>query len=171
MDQHNEAEKVEATAQTHSGPLPSPDVFKAYEDAIPGMGQRLLQLVEIETAYRHKREAEEQRLRRYALFAGLGVTLSFLAAAVWLVVAGHPTAGITLGTIDIVGLVSISAWGRRQEADAREDRAVQERAPHEHIEESEPAPEGLGVLGVQLVAQRQALLAGVVSLTAEKEAP
>lgn len=174
MDNQNETEKAEASSEEYSHHLPSPASLQAYNEVLPGMSESLLKMIGTEVAHRQEisayREAEYQRYMRYGLFAGFGVTLSFLAAALWLVVVGQIAAGIILGSIDIVGLVGISTWGRRQEAEVREDRAVEERDPNEWIEESRPVPEELGALRMRLALQRQVFLEGLVSSAVKRQA-
>jgi len=46
------------------------------------------------------------------LAAGFVTALSFLGAAVYLIHGGHDTAGTIIGSVDIVGLVSVFVIGR-----------------------------------------------------------
>ena len=67
----------------------------------------------------HRRELETYHLRSNVhrsfsgLAAGFVVTLAFLAAAVYLVMNGYEVAGVILGTVDLVALVTVFVIGNQ----------------------------------------------------------
>lgn len=112
----------------YSGPLPPPDMLRAFEDRLPGSGQLILQVFKDEGEHRRTLErmaldgdledrkadrAEASRGQRYGLFiAVLGLLLSGAVSifgpspqAVW--------AGSALGGVTLLGLVTVFIAGRR----------------------------------------------------------
>lgn len=41
-----------------SGPIPSPEVFREYEDILPGSADRILAMAELQQAHRHSLESD-----------------------------------------------------------------------------------------------------------------
>lgn len=104
-------------AQEYRGPLPHPGMLKEYDSVVPGAADRILASFERQQEHR---QALEKRVvfggsRRAAIGQILGflIALAFLAAAVFLVQDGHAVAGIILGTVDLVALVSVFVYSAR----------------------------------------------------------
>lgn len=66
-------------------------------------------------------ETESRRADR-GLVAGVGVAISFLVAAVIMVLNGQPAAGTVIGTVDIVSLVGVFVYGNQSRRKEREGR-------------------------------------------------
>lgn len=99
----------------YSGPLPPPGMLAAYEDVAPGSAQIILDAFQSEQAHRQKLEEDvimggTRRARNGQIF-GFAVAMAFLAAAVVLVLTGNDVAGIILGTVDLVALVTVFVLG------------------------------------------------------------
>ncbi len=127
-----------AITREHSGPLPPAEYFREINEVIPGGAERVLAMAERQGAHRQVMErtdldaainhdkGELSRSNR-GLAAGFVTALSFLGAAVYLIHGGHDTAGTVIGSVDIVGLVSVFVIGRvysgkRLETDAAPSR-------------------------------------------------
>ncbi len=58
------------------------------------------------------------RQETYLAWAGLAsaliIALAFLAISTWIILSGNPVPGTILGTVDIVGLVTVFISGKRQ---------------------------------------------------------
>ncbi len=81
-------ENVVSTATLHSGPLPDPADFQAYEDTCPGAADRILAMAENEQAIRREGQqfaAQSDKLR-IRTSGGLGIGL--LAVAIVALLTG-----------------------------------------------------------------------------------
>jgi uncharacterized membrane protein len=100
------------------GPLPSPGVLKAYNEAIPNGAERILN--EVQRQCRHRMDLEnrmipEQHLQsRRGQVYGLVVALSFLIASFILIAMGFGVFGTIIGTVDLIALVTVFVTGRFQ---------------------------------------------------------
>ncbi|MGN6294384.1 MAG: DUF2335 domain-containing protein [Chitinophagaceae bacterium] len=101
---------------TWSGPLPPPEILKAYNKAAPDASERIIRMVETQSIHRQSLEkaAISEQLKeskKGQLFAFI-VALSFLIASVLLILMGHDASGTIIGTVDIVALVSVFIYGK-----------------------------------------------------------
>jgi uncharacterized membrane protein len=100
------------------GPLPSPGVLKAYNEAKPNGAERILH--EVQRQCRHRMDLEnrmipEQHLQsRRGQVYGLVVALSFLIASFILIAMGFGVFGTIIGTVDLIALVTVFVTGRFQ---------------------------------------------------------
>lgn len=90
-----------------SGPLPPPEILRQYNDVMPGLGERIVQMAENEQAHRFKMDDSSiSVLRRGQSFAFLTVLLLIIAAIVcifmgqWKVAAG-------IFSVTIIGTAAI----------------------------------------------------------------
>lgn len=131
----NRMMQVMTSVLFHQGPLPPPDLLRGYEMEIPGAGFRILAMAEREQQHRHDMERFEARIEarrgdRGQMY-GLVIAVVFMAAAVWVAVAGHEIAATTIGTLDIGAVVALfvlgghltGAAGRRAPDDKEESDA------------------------------------------------
>jgi len=101
----------------HMGPIPDAELLAKYEDVLPGLAHRIVQMAEREQAHRHAIEQVEvhqpyQLARRGQILAITAIVL-VLAFAVFLAAIGSPiTAGVLVG-IDLLGLVTVFITGQR----------------------------------------------------------
>ena len=108
--------------QPWQGPLPPPEVLKAYNDAFPNGAERIF--AEVQRQARHRIEMErtvipeQQRQSRRGQVYGLIVALSFLVSAFVLISMGYGLFGTIMGSIDLVALVTVFVVGRRQHIQA-----------------------------------------------------
>lgn len=107
-----------AQSEEFSGPLPHPRTLAEYDEALPGLAERLVTAWEEESRHRRSIELEavgmdkklvgnEVFLSRLGMASAFVLALVFLGAAVWLVLAGHEVAGTVLGSFDLVALASV----------------------------------------------------------------
>lgn len=119
-------------AAAYSGPLPPPEWFRQYEEVLPGVGDRMMTVVESEVADQHAEAGHRREMER--TLVGAGVTLAkrgqigawllgfaFLVASVVLILSGHSVLGGVFGLADLVGIVAsfvVALLRRRDERHA-----------------------------------------------------
>jgi len=100
----------------HSGPLPAPNDFAAYNDVIPGAAERILALAEIESEHRRNQETKAMlRMHRETLVGqlfALSMGLTGIAASVYLAIHDHTVVAATIGGGTLVALVTAFIKGR-----------------------------------------------------------
>lgn len=101
----------------HMGPIPEAELLAKYEDVLPGLANRIVQMAEREQAHRHAIERVEvqqpyQLARRGQIFAITAIVL-VLGFAVFLAAIGSPITAGVLVAIDLLGLVTVFITGQR----------------------------------------------------------
>ncbi|MBF8265240.1 MAG: Protein of unknown function DUF2335, rane [Dehalococcoidia bacterium] len=101
--------------ESFSGPLPKPSILKEYNDVVPGAAERILNMAEKQAEHRQFLEKTviigDSKRAFYGLWAGVGVAVSVLGGAVFLIFTGHDFAGAVVAGLDITGLVSAFIYG------------------------------------------------------------
>ena len=120
--------RQQVVTSSFAGPLPPPDILIQYNDAVPNAAERIIAMAERQAAHRIELEGRvakaDIRRSNAGLIAGLIVALAGLATAFFLIDRGHEIAGMTLGGIDLAGLVTVFVYGtvsRRSERGKRFD--------------------------------------------------
>ena len=107
---------ISSKKESYKSPMPPPDILKGYNDAIPNGADRILRMVENQSD--HRIQIETTTITRELNQSGRGqnygliISLSFLAVSAALIYTGHDVAGTFLGTIDLIGLVSVFILGK-----------------------------------------------------------
>ena len=98
-EDEEEAEII-TRASSWSGPLPSPDALRDFEEIVPGSADRLITMVEKQGNHRmeiEKRVVDGESKRAWVdLFARHIITLVGIVASILLVVFGYTPAGVIL---------------------------------------------------------------------------
>lgn len=109
-----------------SGPLPASEELAKYEQIAPGAANRLIALVEHQSSHRISIETFVIKWQQIQSFVGqlLGflVALAFLAGAVYTVVNGFAVAGTIIGSLDLLGLVTVFVLGRSAQKQDLKDK-------------------------------------------------
>lgn len=111
-------------AQRFSGPLPHPDIFRQYEEILPGTAERLL--TSFETQGEHRRRMEEKALgsqtgdSRLGLWLGFFLALTMIVGSALMVLNGYEVSGGILGGTTITALAGTFVYGSRQKAKMQE---------------------------------------------------
>jgi uncharacterized membrane protein len=95
-----------ATAVLFHGPLPPPDVFKGYDEIVPGSAREILSMAAQEQRHRHRLEVFEMVYPYLGQLAGFVGFLASLGGAVYLAMNDRPTvAGLLLGvpSLGVIG--------------------------------------------------------------------
>lgn len=109
--------------QTQSGPIPSPEILKKYNEIEPGLAQRIIAMAEAEAEHRRSIEAQvvaiqgrdQSAYRRSEFFGqvfGLLIGLAYAIGAVYAAVHGAQMAASIFGTAGVGGLVTAFIMGR-----------------------------------------------------------
>ncbi|HCM1919156.1 TPA: DUF2335 domain-containing protein [Salmonella enterica subsp. salamae serovar 28:r:e,n,z15] len=108
-----ETPTVQAIVLKHfQGPVPPPAMLKEYDDVIPGLANRLVELTEKEQAHRHQTEAATLNIARRGQTMAFGVVLIIILAAILFGLNGNTVlAGILVG-IDLAALVAAFIAGK-----------------------------------------------------------
>lgn len=118
---------IQILQQQFAGPLPHPEILQGYEDVVPGAGERLLAMVERQS--QHRQDMERIAVEGGSRRAWAGLVLGFIIAVLFLIVSaaliinGYEVAGTILGTVDVVGLVTVFVVGRVEQRQEREEKA------------------------------------------------
>ncbi|MDO0950179.1 DUF2335 domain-containing protein [Mammaliicoccus sciuri] len=99
---------------TKSGPLPDADEFDRYEKALPGAGDRILQMAEKEQEHRIELMKQEQtkyyksndKITIVGVISSTIVSISGIVGAVTLGIMGQPWAGGLIGALSLGSIVA-----------------------------------------------------------------
>lgn len=98
--------------QHYQGPVPSPDMLREYEQVLPGLAERLVQLTEKEQKHRHGSDHTAYTLAIRGQSMAFAVVVIIILAAVYFGATGNPVlAGILVG-IDLAALVTAFIAGK-----------------------------------------------------------
>lgn len=102
--------------QLRSGPLPSSEEIKVYNEVIPNGGDRLMTTVEKQLE--HRVQIENKGVDRSFNQSSTGQWMAFAIAIIFgamswdLAKSGHDVTATIIGGIDLVGLVAVFITGR-----------------------------------------------------------
>jgi uncharacterized membrane protein len=138
---------AQTQTQSHSGPLPPPEILKRYDEVNPGLALRIVQVAEKEAEHRREIEfqivnsqTEDQRAyRRSELLGqifGLLIGIGAIAGAVICGIKGAQIAASFIGTTGVTGLVTAFILGRsyllklrQQEIDQQQQQQQSQQKP------------------------------------------
>ena len=119
------------SASAYSGPLPSPQHLREYEEVLPGSADRILKMAEGQAQHRQDLEktAVDGGNRRswWGLWLGFAISLVVLGLSAGLILAGAPVAGTILGSVDLVALATVFVVGRSEQ---RRERVEKDQGSH-----------------------------------------
>lgn len=114
-------------AQSFSGPLPPPQILQRYNDAYPGLANRIVKMAEHEQSHRHGIESSaltgsitaEKRGQNYAL----AICTLVVLASFGLIWQGHEVSGSILagGTLSALAYVFITGRKEKQASESPKD--------------------------------------------------
>ncbi len=100
-----------------SGPLPPPEALQRYENILPGAGDRIIRMAEIQQKHTHEEAMtaakDVEAYMRRGQTCGVIVAPAAFATAAWLGHLGHSTTAAIVGGGAVVGLVSVFITGKR----------------------------------------------------------
>lgn len=113
--------------QEYSGPIPPPEVFRGYEEVLPGSADRILKMAEKQLEHRiaaetkqleHRITSEtkliniEAKLSYWGLISGFVIAFVGLSGAVYLGIKDKPIPSSIMSAGTLAGLVSVFVSGR-----------------------------------------------------------
>jgi uncharacterized membrane protein len=120
------AQVTAAQFQAYSGPLPAPEDLQRYDEILPGGAERIFAAFERQSEHRQALEkavtSANIRAQDRGPWLGFIVALVFFAGSIFLITNGYGVAGTILGTTDLVGLVGVFVYGKRDQRKEREQK-------------------------------------------------
>ena len=115
------------------GPIPPPIILAQYEEVVPGSAERLLAMVESQSAHRQALEKTvvngDSKRAYLGLAAGFIVALAVVSGGGFLVYNGHDWAGASIITTVVVGLVGVFVYGTQTRKAERQEKQRNAPAP------------------------------------------
>jgi uncharacterized membrane protein len=108
-----------------TGPIPPPEQLAAYDQIVPGAANRILTMAEHEQNGRLSILTAQVRQSARGQWMAFTLALCFLAASVWVTLAGSPIVGGVLGGTTVVGIVAMFITGQALQ------RPAQQRPPQQ----------------------------------------
>ncbi|MBV4417601.1 DUF2335 domain-containing protein [Clostridium tyrobutyricum] len=100
---------IKATSSFFSGPLPSPDIFKQYEEICPGAADRIISMAEKQMDHRQNIEniflKSRSRNSFIGVIAALIIAICAIISAVVCILNDHSVSGTIFGGIGITTIV------------------------------------------------------------------
>jgi uncharacterized membrane protein len=108
---------IQRITRFHSSPLPDAETLGAYAKLIPNGADRIMSLIECQTAHRHQRESADARqaIRGHWMAYTLAVALS--SAGVYLGMHGHDWLAAALFTTTIGAVIAALVTNKHPPAD------------------------------------------------------
>jgi uncharacterized membrane protein len=114
-------------AVSFSGPLPHPDILRAYDEIEPGTAAKIIAQAAKQTEHRTALESKvidaDIKKSHWGLVAGFVISMTCVIGGVALVFAGHDAAGTTIATASVVGLATVFVYGTATRKKEREEKA------------------------------------------------
>jgi len=122
--------------QVYRGPLPSPAILKEFDSVVPGCAERIIRMAEKQSDHRQFLEKTvivgDSKRANHGLWVGGVIAVLFLVGAVFLIHEGHDWAGVALGSVDLVGIISAFIYGTRSRKAERLEKAETMSPAQEH---------------------------------------
>ncbi len=92
-----------------SGPLPPPELFKQYEEILPGSANRIMEMAEKEQDIRKENITSLISIGRLQIWGSMAISLvlilGFIGAGIYCAKIGQPIVGGVLGGLGIVPMI------------------------------------------------------------------
>ena len=137
--------KEQFLASSFSGPLPPPQILRAYEDVFPGCAERIVAMAEKQSSHRQVLEtdritATNQTEHRGQIFAFV-IALTSILGGIYLISIEKDAGGLTAIIAALVGLVGAFVYGKYAQAKERlqKRRPFEERKAQDDSQRSPPS--------------------------------
>ncbi|NES96942.1 MAG: DUF2335 domain-containing protein [Desertifilum sp. SIO1I2] len=118
--------KLYGITRAFSGPLPSPEILKAYDLVEPGLARKIVDLAEKQAEHRMSLEKAvvlgDGRRSWAGLILGFIISCLFLVSSAYIIIQGHDLAGGLLAGGGLVSLVSVFVYGTNARAQERSEK-------------------------------------------------
>ncbi len=122
-------EKFVITAQSFSGPLPTPDVLRRYEEVIPGSAERIISMAERQGSHRQDLEStvvsSNITNERLGMIFGFVICLVAICGGIYAVAHGKSAEGIAAIIAPLAALVAVFVYGKSRQ---RRDLELRQQA-------------------------------------------
>jgi len=132
--QNNSSEGIfvrREVSQSFSGPLPSPDILRQFNDVVPGAAERIIKMAEEQSA--HRKELEKSVINsditrsKWGQILGFIIAISGLAVSAIVGVYGNAYAGGIIGVGTLASLVGVFMYGSKTRSKERETKNLKEK--------------------------------------------
>lgn len=97
----------------YSGPIPDPELLRAYEEISPGLAERIFQMAREEQAHHFRMEERKLRATTRGQYTAFIAVLMLIAAGVACALTDHHVVAGTIFTTTIIGTASVFLIGRK----------------------------------------------------------
>ena len=104
---------ISHVVEHHSGPLPSPETLRQYNDIVPDGAERIMAMAEKEQAHRHRMNRSEESRATLGIFSSLGIVIVFAGVASYALNLGYAVEAATILGTTLVGIVGAFIYGAR----------------------------------------------------------
>lgn len=105
-----------AEMQVYSGPIPSANELRKYEDIVPGAADRILKMAEEQSRHRRKMESEmlvaSIRAERVGQILGFLIFLVALVAGIVLMILGKDAIGLITSLGSLAAIIGLFIYSR-----------------------------------------------------------
>lgn len=112
--------RLEMVVAQVQSPVPPPFMLRDYNEILPGSAERMFKEAEAQAGHRRALESRvvkgSDRRANLGQFLGFGIAVLFGLGSWDLIKSGHEVAGVFLGTIDLVALVSVFVFSQDRQA-------------------------------------------------------
>lgn len=110
--------RLMASSQRISGPLPSPEIFKAYQDLSPDIGQWILESATAEREHRHWKEKAPFELAKRGQTIAASIAFLVIGIGGYLLITGRSTEGLVTTLVPLSILLGIFVYQQIKTRDA-----------------------------------------------------
>ena len=97
---------IERITRFHSSPLPDAETLGAYAKLIPNGAERIMSLIECQTAHRHQRESADARQAVRGHWMAYTLAIGLSSAGIYLGMQGHDWLAAALFTTTIGAVIA-----------------------------------------------------------------
>ena len=117
---------------TFQGPIPPPELLKAYNEIVPDGANRIFVMAEKQSSHRIELESivinGDNKRANWGLATGFTIGIVMIVLSFILVLYGHDVSGTVLGSIDLTALVGLFVYGRHVKVKELQRRDEKNRA-------------------------------------------
>lgn len=124
-----------STGVSYSGPLPPPQLLKAFDEVSPGAAQVIIDMAKNQSAHRISMEAQALSADHTRSWWGLGLGFVFsmtcVGVAAWLAMMGREVAAAAIVAAPVLGIAGVFITGAIARSSERKDR-MRAMLEHQH---------------------------------------
>lgn len=98
-------QRVVSIVQSHSGPLPPPQMLGGYDAVVPGSAKMIVDMAASEHVHRHRKEWAEIIFPYVGMVLGAAILIFCVWGSIYLAMAGHDKVAAALVALPVIGAV------------------------------------------------------------------